>query len=72
MDVVHIFVSRRCLATDLYAKYSGNGRSHYLSFVRTVVNRFSEVPIWSERFFTRALSSEISLDCCWGKERERE
>jgi hypothetical protein len=39
---------------------------HYLSFVRTVVSRFSRVPIWSKRIFTRAVSSDMPLDCCWG------
>jgi hypothetical protein len=37
-----------------------------LSFVRTVVSKFSKVPIWPKRFFNGALSSEMSLDCCWG------
>jgi hypothetical protein len=31
------------------------------------VSRYSRVPIWSKRFFTRAVSSEMSLDCCWGR-----
>jgi hypothetical protein len=30
------------------------------------VSRFSKVPIWSKRFFNMALSSEMSLDYCWG------
>jgi hypothetical protein len=30
------------------------------------VSRFNKVPNWSKRFFNRALSSEMSLDCCWG------
>jgi hypothetical protein len=31
-----------------------------------VVSRISKVPIWPQRFLNRAVSSEMSLDCCWG------